>query len=140
MGRPRIRQGSPPVPTYAAAESSPAAPSSPTAATPGLFQWSLVEATFVTAATTCCLLAVLGCLQPAEQEDPTHFTVNGFSAGSHTGAVIASAIRCLWPASQITARLGAIAMPKSVLAALVATFLMSSRQLGDGATQRHDGF
>ena len=66
-------------------------------------------------------LPVLGCLRPAEQEDPTHFTVNGFSAGSYTGAVIALAIRCLWPASQITARLGAIAMPKSVLAALVAT-------------------
>ena len=67
-------------------------------------------------------LPVLGCLRPAEQEDPTHFTVNGFSAGSCTGAVIALAIRCLWPASQITARLGAIiAMPKSVLAALVAT-------------------
>ena len=66
-------------------------------------------------------LPVLGCLRPAEQDDPTHFTVNGFSAGSYTGAVIALAIRCLWPASQITARLGAIAMPKSVLAALVAT-------------------
>ena len=59
-------------------------------------------------------LPVLGCLRPVEQEDPTHFTVNGFSAGSYTGAVIALAIRCLWPASQITARLGAIAMPKSV--------------------------
>ena len=66
-------------------------------------------------------LPALGCLRPAEQDDPTHFTVNGFSAGSYTGAVIALAIRCLWPASQITARLGAIAMPKSVLAALVAT-------------------
>ena len=66
-------------------------------------------------------LPVLGCLRPAEQADPPHFTVNGFSAGSYTGAVIALAIRCLWPASQITARLGAIAMPKSVLAALVAT-------------------
>ena len=66
-------------------------------------------------------LPVLGCLRPAAQEDPTHFTVNGFSAGSYTGAVIALAIRCLWPASQITARLGATAMPKSVLAALVAT-------------------
>ena len=66
-------------------------------------------------------LPVLGCLRPAEQADLTHFTVNGFSAGSYTGAVIALAIRCLWPASQITARLGAIAMPKSVLAALVAT-------------------
>ena len=58
MGRCRVWQGSPPVPTYATrAESSPAAPSSPTAATPGLSQWSLVEATFVTAATTYCLLA-----------------------------------------------------------------------------------
>ena len=66
-------------------------------------------------------LPMLGCLRPVEQEDPTHFTVNGFSAGSYTGAVIALAIRCLWPASQITARLGAIAMPKSVFAALVAT-------------------
>ena len=66
-------------------------------------------------------LMSLACLRPAEQEDPTHFTANGFSAGSYTGAVIALAIRCLWPASQITARLGAIAMPKSVLAALVAT-------------------
>ena len=65
-------------------------------------------------------LPVLGCLRPAEQKDPTHFT-DGFSAGSHTGAVIALAIRCLWPASQITARLGAIAMPKSGMAALVAT-------------------
>ena len=63
----------------------------------------------------------LGCLRPEVQEDPIHFTVNGFSAGSHTGAVIALAIRCLWPASQTTARLGAIAMPKSVFAALVAT-------------------
>ena len=50
-----------------------------------------------------------------------HFTVNGFSAGSYTGAVIALAIRCLWPTCQITARLGAIAMPKGVLAALIAT-------------------
>ena len=63
----------------------------------------------------------LGCLRPTEEAEPPHFTVNGFSAGSYTGAVIALAIRCLWPGSQITARLGAIAMPKSVLAALVAT-------------------
>ena len=60
-------------------------------------------------------------LHAADHEDPIHFTVNGFSAGSYTGAVIALAIRCLWPASQTTARLGAIAMPKSVFAALVAT-------------------
>ena len=42
-------------------------------------------------------LPVLECLRPAEQADPPHSTVNGFSAGSHTGAVIASAIRCLCP-------------------------------------------
>ena len=35
----------------------------------------------------------LGCLRPDVQEDPIHFTVNGFSAGSYTGAVIALAIR-----------------------------------------------
>ena len=63
----------------------------------------------------------LGCLRPDVQEDPIHCEVNGFSAGSYTGAVIALAIRCLWPASQTTARLGAIAIPKSVFAALVAT-------------------
>ena len=63
----------------------------------------------------------LGFLRPDVQEDPIHFTVNGFSAGSYTGAVIALAIRCLWPASQTTARLGAIAMPKSIFAVLVAT-------------------
>ena len=103
--------GSPTVPARAA--SSEATPCSSTAAAPGLSQWSLVEAPFVTAATTSCILAVLGCLRPAAQEDPTHFTANGFGAGSFTGASDCPAIRCLWPASQITARLGAIAMPKS---------------------------
>ena len=58
MGRLWVWQGSPPVSTYAAgAEGSEATPSSQTAATPGLSQWSLVEATFVTAAATYCLLA-----------------------------------------------------------------------------------
>ena len=66
-------------------------------------------------------LPVLSCLRPRGQADAIHFTVNGFSAGSYTGAVIALALRCLWPTSQITARLGALAMPKGVLAALVAT-------------------
>ena len=37
--------------------SSEATPCSSTAAAPGLSQWSLVEASFVTAATTSCLLA-----------------------------------------------------------------------------------
>ena len=66
-------------------------------------------------------LPMLSCLRPRGQADAIHFTVNGFSARSYTGAVIALALRCLWPTSQITARLGAIAMPKGVLAALVAT-------------------
>ena len=118
MGRSRAWQGSPSVPTYTAcAASSEAAPCSSTAAAPGLSQWSLVEAPFVTATATSCLLASLGCLRPAEQADAPHFTVNGFSAGSYTGAVIALAIRSLWPASQITARLGAIAMWKSLSSA-----------------------
>ena len=47
-------------------------------------------------AAPCPSTAVLGCLRPTEEADPPHFTVNGFSAGSCTGAVIASAIRCLW--------------------------------------------
>ena len=64
---------------------------------------------------------MLSCLRSRGQADAIHFTVNGFSAGSYTGAVIALALRCLWPTSQITARLGAIAMPKGVLSALVAT-------------------
>ena len=117
-----VWQGSPSVPTNTACVTSgQAAPCSSTAAAPGLSQWPLVEASLAPATATSCLLPVLGCLRPTEQADPTHFTANGFSAGSYTGAVIALAIRCLWPASQITARLGAIAMPKSVLAALVAT-------------------
>ena len=40
-------------------------------------------------------LPMLSCLRSTAQADPTHFTVNGFSAGSYTGAVIALAIRCL---------------------------------------------
>ena len=66
-------------------------------------------------------LPMLSFFRQAAQAAPVHFTVNGFSAGSYTGAVIALAIRCIWPACQITARLGAIAMPKGVLAALIAT-------------------
>ena len=64
------------------------------------------------------LIACLPMLRQVKQAAPVHFTVNGFSAGSYTGAVIALAIRCLWPTCQVTARLGAIAMPKGVLVAL----------------------
>ena len=66
-------------------------------------------------------LPMLSCFRQVKQAAPVRFTVNGFSAGSYTGAVIALAIRCLWPTCQVTARLGAIAMPKGVLAALIAT-------------------
>ena len=66
-------------------------------------------------------LPMLSCLRHVTQAPAVHFTVNGFSAGSYTGAVIALAIRCLWPTCQITARLGAIAMPKGVFTALIAT-------------------
>ena len=66
-------------------------------------------------------LPMLGCLREVTQPVPVHFAVNGFSAGSYTGAVIALAVRCLWPQCQVTARLGTIAMPKGVLAALIAT-------------------
>ena len=59
-------------------------------------------------------LPTLGFLRQAVQPTPVNFVVNGFSAGSCTGAVIALAIRCLWPNCQITARLGAIAMVKGV--------------------------
>ena len=78
-----------------------------------------MEATFVAAATTYCLLASAWGIRPAGQEDSTHFTLNGFAQAASL-AVIALAIGCLWPASQITACPGAIAMPKSVLEALVA--------------------
>ena len=40
-------------------------------------------------------LPMLSCLCPREQADAIHFTVNGFSAGSYTGAVIVLALRCL---------------------------------------------
>ena len=66
-------------------------------------------------------MPMLSCLQQVVSAAPVHFMINGFSAGSYTGAVIALAIRCIWPTCQITARLGAIAMPKGVLTALIAT-------------------
>ena len=47
-------------------------------------------------------LPMLGFLRQATQPTPVHFAVNGFSAGSYTGAVIGLAIRCLWPHCQIT--------------------------------------
>ena len=58
-----------------------------TAAAPGLSQWSLVEASFAAATAASCCLPGLGCLRPTEEAEPPHFTVNGFSAGSHTGVI-----------------------------------------------------
>ena len=78
MGRPWVWQGGPPVPTYTAcAESSEATPCSPTAAAPGLLSglwWKLLS---LQPLRLLAYLPVLGCLRPAAQEDPTHFTVNG---------------------------------------------------------------
>ena len=49
---------------------------------------------------------------------PTEFKVEGFSAGSYTGAVIFLALRRLFPECRISAKLGAVAMPKGVFAFL----------------------
>lgn len=49
------------------------------------------------------------------------FHVQAFSACSHTGAVVALALRQLFPTCRIKAKLGAIAMPRGVFAALLAT-------------------
>ena len=50
---------------------------------------------------------------------PTEFHVEGFSAGSYTGATIVLALCVLFPGSPISATLGAIAMPKGVMGALM---------------------
>ena len=50
---------------------------------------------------------------------PREFHIEGFSAGSYTGAVIALARRALFPECRTSAKLGAIAMPKGILAALL---------------------
>ena len=51
---------------------------------------------------------------------PAKFHIEGFSAGSYTGAVVALALRVLFPTCRVSAKLGAIAMPKGVFAALLA--------------------
>ena len=50
---------------------------------------------------------------------PTSFHVEGFSAGSYTGATIVIALCCLFPECPVSATLGAIAMPKGVMGALM---------------------
>ena len=50
---------------------------------------------------------------------PRECHVEGFSAGSYTGAVIALALRVLFPECRTSAKLGAIAMPNGVFAALL---------------------
>ena len=47
---------------------------------------------------------------------PAEFRLEGFSAGSYTGAVIFLALRRLFPACRLSAKLGAVAMPKGVFA------------------------
>ena len=46
---------------------------------------------------------------------PSEFHVEGFSAGSYTGAVLVLALRVLFPECRVSATLGAIAMPKGAL-------------------------
>ena len=99
----------------------PVASGAPEVATQGLPQRSLVE-TFVNSAHAIdCHPTNAWSSVHGRVSSPGHFIIERFSAGSYTGAVIALAIRCLWPQYQIIARLGAIAMPRGVLAALVAT-------------------
>ena len=50
---------------------------------------------------------------------PSMFHVEGFSAGSYTGATIVLALCVLFPECPVSATLGAIAMPKGVLGALM---------------------
>ena len=52
---------------------------------------------------------------------PVSFHVEGFSAGSYTGATIVLALRVLFPGCPVSAVLGAIAMPKGVMGALLET-------------------
>ena len=54
----------------------------------------------------------------AELYCPAEFKLEGFSAGSYTGAVIFLALRRLFPACRLSAKLGAAAMPKGVFALL----------------------
>ena len=49
---------------------------------------------------------------------PAEFRLEGFSAGSYTGAVILLALRRLFPTCRLSAKLGAVAMPKGVFALL----------------------
>ena len=51
---------------------------------------------------------------------PREFHIDGFSAGSYTGAVLFIALRTLFPECRALAKLGAVAMPKGVFAALLA--------------------
>ena len=50
---------------------------------------------------------------------PSMFHVEGFSAGSYTGATIVLSLCVLFPECPVSATLGAIAMPKGVLGALM---------------------
>ena len=50
---------------------------------------------------------------------PSEFHVEGFSAGSYTGATIVLALCVLFPERPVSATLGAIAMPKGVMGALM---------------------
>ena len=55
----------------------------------------------------------------ARLHTPTKFHVEGFSAGSYTGATFVIALCTLFPECPVSATLGALAMPKGIMGALM---------------------
>ena len=71
------------------------------------------------------IVACLPNLQPSSRSIsatelycPAEFCIEGYSAGSYTGAVLFLALRRLFPTCRLSAKLGAVAMPKGVFAML----------------------
>ena len=71
------------------------------------------------------IIACLPHLQPSSRSIsadelycPVEFYIEGYSAGSYTGAVLFLALRRLFPACRLAAKLGAVAMPKGVFSLL----------------------
>ena len=71
------------------------------------------------------IIACLPNLQPSSRSIsadelycPAEFCIEGYSAGSYTGAVLFLVLRRLFPTCRLSAKLGAVAMPKGVFAML----------------------
>ena len=65
------------------------------------------------------LMCIGNSMKTARLYAPTQFHVEGFSAGSYTGATIVIALCKLFPECPVSATLGAIAMPKGIMGALI---------------------